>query len=1552
MSDSANIRVLMVEDSDADVELALSALQQGGFSVTHGLVRTPHELEAALDGKPWDAVLCKFNQTELRPLREFETCRARKLDIPFFILAETINPEFAADLMRLGVADVVLKENLSRLAPALSRELLAAEERRATREARAYLAATEQRLQSIASHLPGSMYRRVLRPDGSAFYEYIDRKKLDGFGVDAEPLFTDARRLADFIHPDDIDRIEAAYARSAATLAPFDEISRVIGTDGSTKWFRSLATPRRQEGGAIAWDGISLDITAEIEAKKAFDDERNRIAQIAENMPGHIFRRTQYPDGRIMYSFVGESIHRRMGFSNEEIANNPGLLLERTHPDDRGAWEDGYAVSARDLTPLNVVRRVFAADGSIMWTQAAARPQKLDDGTIVWDGVVLDLTEAKAAEATYREHRRMITSIAENLPGNLFRRTQSPDGGVKYTLAGFKLSGDLGLTQEIVDANPNIFVERTHPEDRAVLAEAYAQSARDMSRVDNVRRIIRPDGKISWVRTIAQPTRLEGGNVVWDGIVLDVTGEQIAAQEARQSQEALDAVADRVPGIIYQRVMRADGGIELPYVSNGLEPLAGFTPEEAAKDPSLFRALIYPDDLARFNASLAESARTMQPLHHEFRIVDRTGTIRWVHDSGRPRPYGDGGIIWDSVLLDITAEREASRALQETQAQLANIAANMPGVVYQRTQFPDGSVRYKFVGNNLSEDLEISQDLVEQDPSYFFNITHPDDKDAVLEAYERSARDLSQLDLVRRVFTPEGKIRWMRATAHPHEGPDGKIVWNGIGLDVTAEQEAILESRERQQILDSLAENIPGVIFQRLLRPDGTIEYPFLSRGTVDIYGYLPEEIAEDPEILRWTDDPTAQEAHDAAFLSSAETLETWTWEGHIRRRDGKRLYVQAVGRPRRIDDGDIIWDGFIFDLTDRYEAEEEVKRARRYLENVLEHMAQGVVTLDEDLKIVHRNKQINAMGRFDVAPGMPYEDAVRQALGRLGYDPSRIEDVVKDRVASARAADGRPVERRTPSGDAVEVRHMRIPGEGYVLTFTDVTERLAAEQELRDNEERFRRLSEDCDIGILMTGAPLPNGAPELLFCNRAFVALFGYDSTEEIEAMPSRHALFSDAARGTIDRLAEERLTGERRRFNVELEGRRKDGSVVWVDMRGTVISWRGETAALCLFFDITERKLAEQELRKLFRTVEQSPDGIVIFNKDFGVEYANPKFTEITGFSWTEVLGMTTTDLFGRLYQMGRPEGLGDALERGVDWSGEYIGQRRDGDYFWFRETVAPIFGDDGALTHWIFIGEDITDFKNVQSDLVHASKLTTLGEMAASLTHELNQPLNVIRMAADACLILAEDGIENPEFMLEQFGTISEQTQRMAEIIRHMRVFSRKEEESAEVQPLEVVENSVGLIKDELRLANVELRLDLPETCPPIRGYPVRVEQVLVNLLTNARDAVVSNAAPPNGTSDRIGWVEIAMAHIEDVNSIVLSVRDSGGGIPDKALPKIFESFYTTKPSGKGTGLGLSVAQSIIRDMGGQISVTNTDDGAEFRITFPVLRKNVTKRTSGS
>ena len=234
------------------------------------------------------------------------------------------------------------------------------------------------------------------------------------------------------------------------------------------------------------------------------------------------------------------------------------------------------------------------------------------------------------------------------------------------------------------------------------------------------------------------------------------------------------------------------------------------------------------------------------------------------------------------------------------------------------------------------------------------------------------------------------------------------------------------------------------------------------------------------------------------------------------------------------------------------------------------------------------------------------------------------------------------------------------------------------------------------------------------------------------------------------------------------------------------------------------------------------------------------------------------------------------------------------------------------------------------KEATAQIIQASKLATLGEMATSVAHELNQPLNVIRMAAGNSRRKISKGTANTEYLNNKLERIEEQTARAAAIIDHMRMFGREAREEAEpIDPRNVVTSTLNLIGEQLRLAEIEIVTELAEDCPLILGHAIQLEQVLLNLLTNARDAIAE--------SDRDG--KITLRVFSDDEGVQISVGDTGGGIPDDALPRIFEPFYTTKEVGKGTGLGLSVGYGIIRDMNGTIVAENIDDGAQFTITMP-------------
>ena len=264
--------------------------------------------------------------------------------------------------------------------------------------------------------------------------------------------------------------------------------------------------------------------------------------------------------------------------------------------------------------------------------------------------------------------------------------------------------------------------------------------------------------------------------------------------------------------------------------------------------------------------------------------------------------------------------------------------------------------------------------------------------------------------------------------------------------------------------------------------------------------------------------------------------------------------------------------------------------------------------------------------------------------------------------------------------------------------------------------------------------------------------------------------------------------------------------------------------------------------------------------------------------------------------------------------------------------------------GQIVGVVGVGQDITELNSVRAEqererkesaaqIIQASKLATLGEMATSVAHELNQPLSIIRMAAGNTRRRMSKNTAGPEYLIDKLERIEEQTSRAAAIIDHMRMFGREATEDPElIDPRSAVMNALDLMGEQLRLEGISVVTQLAEDCPSVLGHAIQMEQVVLNLLTNARDAM----------SERDGESKITLRVFSDHKDVHIISEDTGGGIAEEALPRIFEPFYTTKEMGKGTGLGLSVGYGIVRDMDGTIRAENIGDGARFSITLPFGR----------
>jgi len=251
------------------------------------------------------------------------------------------------------------------------------------------------------------------------------------------------------------------------------------------------------------------------------------------------------------------------------------------------------------------------------------------------------------------------------------------------------------------------------------------------------------------------------------------------------------------------------------------------------------------------------------------------------------------------------------------------------------------------------------------------------------------------------------------------------------------------------------------------------------------------------------------------------------------------------------------------------------------------------------------------------------------------------------------------------------------------------------------------------------------------------------------------------------------------------------------------------------------------------------------------------------------------------------------------------------------------------------------KDITERKESESRLIQSDKLATLGTLAAGTSHELSQPLNIIRIIVDSILFEVDKNASTVSIETEDLESIVAQVLRMAEIIDHMRILSRDEGVSEELfMPMHVIKNAFHLIENQFAAVGVSVNLTCPGRCGLVQGSPTQLEQVILNLLSNSCHAVQTRIEQTAQSNESfLGAIDIELIDDKDGNKIIISVCDNGCGIEEDALKKVFDPFFTTKEVGEGTGLGLSVSNSIIQAMSGTIAARNELVGACFEVSLP-------------
>jgi histidine kinase len=414
-------------------------------------------------------------------------------------------------------------------------------------------------------------------------------------------------------------------------------------------------------------------------------------------------------------------------------------------------------------------------------------------------------------------------------------------------------------------------------------------------------------------------------------------------------------------------------------------------------------------------------------------------------------------------------------------------------------------------------------------------------------------------------------------------------------------------------------------------------------------------------------------------------------------------------------------------------------------------------------------------------------------------------------------------------------------------------------------------------------------------------------------------------------------------------EERGVNKDGSRThWMVRTSPIKNARGQiVAAMEMSLDITERKLLEEELekseRKYHGIFNHIPNPVFVLDiKTLEIIDCNESVHAVYGWKKERILQQSFLDLF--------PKEERDAYEHKIRQHA-VINQARnlnaDGKTLYVNIRVSP--AEYPGRRVLLVTSSDITKRLETEQQLIQASKMATLGEMATGVAHELNQPLSVIKTASS--FFIKKIQHKQPldaDVLNNMLAKIDSNVDRASRIINHMREFARKSDMDLEkIQLNDVLEKAFEIFSQQLKLRGIEVVREIAPGLPKISGDPGRLEQVFINLLLNARDAIEEKWAGDPRESDK----RIFLRTYSRGGEVICEICDTGKGVPVAFADKIFEPFFTTKEVGKGTGLGLSISYGIIKDCGGTIRVTpNSPCGACFIINFPVAGKSDERKDS--
>jgi len=708
--------------------------------------------------------------------------------------------------------------------------------------------------------------------------------------------------------------------------------------------------------------------------------------------------------------------------------------------------------------------------------------------------------------------------------------------------------------------------------------------------------------------------------------------------------------------------------------------------------------------------------------------------------------------------------------------------------------------------------------------------------------------------------------------------------------------------------------------------------------GAERMYGYAAEEITGKHFFVLIPEERRAELAGVEERLLRGDALVHFEQEDM--RKDGSRLQVSLTLSPIK-DAAGVVTGASVTarDITEQKRAEESLRESEERFRATFENAGIGMALVDMQGRPFRSNPILRQM------LGYSEEELSRMAFTEFTHPDDRELDWGLYSELIAGKYEKYEMEKRfLKKGGGVLWGLLTVSlikgSDGRpvcaVGMVQDITERKRAEAELRESEAGLAAAQRIAHIGSWYWDLQTDTAR----WSDETF-RIFGLTPGQLEDHRRVFLELIHPEDRMAVDRALTDALRGTRD-YDLDYRIRLADGTEkvihgqgeVLKDEAGKPIGMRG------INHDITESKRAEAEHVRLVTAIAQSAESVVITDTRGTIEYVNPSFTRITGYSRGEAVGQNPRILKSGKHDPAFYQQLWETILKGQPWQGELVNRRKDGSLYTEQMNIAAVRGEIGEITHFIATKQDVTERKILEEQVRQATKMEAVGRLAGGVAHDFNNLLTVINGYTE----LLMDKFASDSQVTVQLQEIVQAGGRAATLTRQLLAFSRSQVLAPQVLDLNAVVTNLGKMLKRMIGEDIELSTVLDPALGRVKADPGQIEQVIMNLVVNARDAMPQGGHLTLETSN-VELDEIYARNHVTVKAgphVMLAVADTGVGMLPETQAHIFEPFFTTKEQGKGTGLGLATVYGIVKQSGGSIwAYSEPGQGSVFKIYLPTV-----------